>query len=775
MITVPSHAPSSQAFNQLDGENSPTVQRSADVPLHISLEEGVSRLAPSIDEIGRTVLSLSHETDDATLGAVLTKAAKKMQEFAAWVPHIEPPPSHGKESIPQLANLALRTQNVILVVRGVQEKVLGLSRALEKTRPDTPVLSLMKDIDIPLNQFCAFFEHICPINPEKLPLQSDIELFDAALARSRTVPPEEAKQIEDLLRSAVGNRDLNHYLGQKEREAQAAEKPKELTLAELCLREVTYTTMKAPSASVQIQKLEDFLREIRAVDFSASVVSYRRQERSVRDQVSVLLTEKDAPWASRVKDIFSQMERIRALLEPMQSSQLSTQQLQRRRVGLLEELQGALRQIAGLHEMPRRCASRIRDIVKEVGTAITHLQQLLDTMDDHEKKLQSGQWIPTLTLRDFWVLRRYKEIAPILEKLRSRGIILQDEKLKRLEEEGARAMTCMEQYDRFFHALPNYMTGDVVVDDDRRERELEGKVPVETFEDAKRLFDLAMEKTHDLNAAIWPLRALATQGLSHIAYAFMRRGTPTVLEIIGECETNRIDPEMAMISASLRLNLLGLLTEEGREALSAHFRGDSDEQLERRLLAIYQESQKQYFDENKSRFATLDNRDPLHAVQAFLSRSVEELPKNTVLGRVYRYALEKFSGQAIPEEMANSQQSIQAGIEEMGAEAAQDPKKDTKRLCSELVAEVVRDIHGIMEQRLQQELGVQTLVFRPIIPADRKLGSYTIDVLVEELKRSGGYSQVPDSLAVRLCVQLPEPAKILHIPAASPSGPPSTL
>ena len=55
------------------------------------------------------------------------------------------------------------------------------------------------------------------------------------------------------------------------------------------------------------------------------------------------------------------------------------------------------------------------------------------------------------------------------------------------------------------------------------------------------------------------------------------------------------------------------------------------------------------------------------------------------------------------------------------------------------------------------------MVFRPILPADKKLSSYTIDVLVEELKRSGAYSRVPDSLAIRLCVRLPDPVEILRV------------
>ena len=135
-----------------------------------------------------------------------------------------------------------------------------------------------------------------------------------------------------------------------------------------------------------------------------------------------------------------------------------------------------------------------------------------------------------------------------------------------------------------------------------------------------------------------------------------------------------------------------------------------------------------------------------------------ELSSDTVLGRLYRYARSKFSDQMSPEEQAHPEESVQKGLKELQDE---DSKQDNKRLCSELVAEVVRDVQGIMEQRLQHELGVKSLVFRPVIPADRKIGSYTIDVLVEELKRSGAYTRVPDSLAVRLCVRLPEPVAIL--------------
>lgn len=760
MSAIPSCVQVPSSLPQHDGEGSTTAEQAHFGSVgRLSLEEGVARLAPSINEIGKSILSLSQESDDATIEGALKRAAAKMQEIAVWVPDIQTP--EGNESAPQQASLAQRTQDIVFSVRRIQEKVLGLSQALEKHRPGTPVLSLMKGIDSPLNQFCTFFDHICPINPEKLPQQTDVDVFDAALTRSRTVSSEEAQQIETLLVGAIGNRDLNRYLGKKEREVQTAEKPSELSYAEICLREVTYTTMKAPSASLQIQKLEDFLFEIHAEEFSASVTSYRRQERHLRNKISALIAEKSASWARSAGDTFAQLERIQELLEPMENSSFSTQQLQRRRIELLEELQEALRQIASLSDVPKRSSSRIHDVFNEVDAAVASLRRLFDTMDQHEDRLRSGRWAPPLALRDFWVLRRYKEIAPILEKLRSKGIVPQDEKVKRLEEESVRARACLERYDAFFRSLPNNMTGDVVVIDDRRERELEGKVSIETFEDAKRLFDMAMERTHDLNAAIWPLRALATQGLSHVAYAFMRRGAPTAFEIIGECETNPIDAEMAMVSSSLRLHLLRLLTDEGKGAVLRHFAGFSEEQIERQLQVFYQECQKRYFDENKSRFASFDNKDPLHAVQAFLSRSLVELPGDAILGRLYRYALEKFSAQMGPKE--DPEQGLQEGLKEMEADAAKDPKGANKRLCSELVAEVVRDIHGMMEQRLQQELGVQTMVFRPILPADKKLSSYTIDVLVEELKRSGAYSRVPDSLAIRLCVRLPDPVEILRV------------
>jgi hypothetical protein len=746
--------PSDSSNQRIDASPS---QQTEDVSSRraISLEEGVARLAPSIDEIGKAVLSLSPESDDATVRAVLMEASKKMREFAAWVPDI----SQGEESIPQQASLAQRTQSVISAIRGIQERVLGLSRALEKNRPETPVLQMMKGIDVSLTQFCAFFDHICPIDPEKLPKQEDVELLGAVLARSRTVSSDEAQRIELLLSSAIGNRDLNRHLGRKDREARVGETPKDLSFAELCLRELTYTTMQAPSASKQIQKLEEVLHEVHADEFSESLVSYRRQERELRNQISAVLKEKDESWAQKGRDVFAQLERMQDLLEPMQNSSSNTQQLQQRRVEILGELQEILRQLETLHGMPKRWKARTRGIVRALGTATDDLQRLLDTMDEHEERLRSGQWVPPLALRDFWVLRRYKEIAPLLEKLHSRGFVPKDERLKRLAEESVRARASLERCDAYFHALPNNMTGDVVVIDDRREKELEGKVPVETFEDAKQLFDMAMEKTHDLNAAIWPLRALAEQGLTHVAYAFMNRSVPTAFEIIAECEKNPIDAEMAMISSSFRLTLSKLLTEEGREALSAHFGDGTDEQLEKRLQAIYRECQGQYFDENKSRFATFDNRDPLHAVQAFLSRSMADMSSDTVLGRLYRYALDKFSSQMTPEQQAHPEQSVQKGLEELEAE---DSRQGNKRLCSELVAEVVRDVQRVMEQRLQHELGIRAMVFRPVIPADRKIGSYTIDVLVEELKRSGAYSRVPDSLAVRLCVRLPEPVAILR-------------
>ena len=465
----------------------------------ISLEEGIARLAPSIDEIGRTVLSLSNESDDATIGAALMEVSKKMREFAVWVPDIKASSSQDGESISQQASLAQRTQGVISVIRGIQEKVLGLSRALEKNHPQTPVLQIMKSLDGPLTKFCVFFDHICPIDPEKLPKQEDIEILDAVLARSRTVSSDEAQQIELLLSSAIGNRDLNRYLGQKEREVQVAEKPKDLSFAELCLRELTYTTMKAPSASQQIQKLEEVLREVHADEFSESVVSYRKQERELRNQIAALLKGKDESWAQRGGDIFAQLERIQDLLEPMQNSSSNTQQLQRRRLEILRELRECLGQLERFHQTPKRWKARTRGIIRALDAATADLQRLLNAMDEHEDRLRNGQWVPPLVLRDFWVLRRYKEIAPILEKLHTRGFVPKDERLKRLEEESVRARASLDRCDAYFHALPNNMTGDVVVIDDRRERELEGKVPVETFEDAKQLFDMAMERAHDLN------------------------------------------------------------------------------------------------------------------------------------------------------------------------------------------------------------------------------------------------------------------------------------
>ena len=87
-----------------------------------------------------------------------------------------------------------------------------------------------------------------------------------------------------------------------------------------------------------------------------------------------------------------------------------------------------------------------------------------------------------------------------------------------------------------------------------------------------------------------------------------------------------------------------------------------------------------------------------------------------------------------------------------------------RRMCTELVAEVLRDILGKMEESLQKDAGSKGPFLQSIIPTDVDLPHYALDALIKQLQCGMVYTRIKEPLSIRLVVALPEPCPLLKPP-----------
>lgn len=630
-------------------------------------------------------------------------------------------------------------QDAIKSLTAVQEKIKKIYEQLHQEGGEGQFTSH-------LYKFQKYLEASCPPNRAFLPLPQEMELLTLALTGATPLSDQQKDVIRTVLERAIGNHNLNKFLRDKN--------PSTLTVAESFLLEFTYTTMRDPSCLVQIHRLQKTLEGVHAKEFVELVVKQRAEEERMLNELQVTIERykkkgRKLPLPmEQLEELLSQLQlsddRVRSdlLLDPeRREAWMKTKQL-------LDEVATTSRYHAQ-RQAAARMSVRIQKLLRDKET-------IEDKTLRYESGLRAGTIRPDFSLHDYWSLNRYSRLIP--QKLQEYARIFENPPLAALLEQSVNARKQKFLFLSLLDALPNYSTGDILFTDDTRDKIAEGKKPITTKEEAIQAFEQVLALTGDQDEAIWPLRALGSAGLSHVSFVFVRRQEPYLFEIIAHCEENEVTLSDAR-DIPLRPSFVRLLTPQAKKAYQQKYGDISDQQIEKRLGTLYRRCQKEYFAAQQEVFKAYDNSSALHALKDFISKPLSEMPEGSLMRELYEWAKEKFP------QLQGQRVSGQTEVE-----------PESARLCSELVAEVIRDIQARMERYLQQELQVTFPVLRDVLPSDKPVSSYTLDTLAIDLQQSGVYSVVPEPLALRLCVSLPPRLPIFQRTASlTPSPFPSAL
>ena len=678
--------------------------------------------------------------DAQATAAFFSEQAMKMAAHSDRIRRVSPPKKRQKqEQISPHAHDKEQSESVQRAIESltlIQKKTKDIFKLIGDPEGEKCINA---QLITPLSQFQKYLEGICPVNPEKLPPATDVELLDRALTTQDTLTPEQQVTIQTLLERAIGNRDLNRMLKEK--------KPETLTKAERFLLNLTYTTMKAPSCAHQLELLGRGLQQTHAVEFTASVKAYKEKKAKIDSPLRALTREIGKPWVEE-KDLTTVLQNIETLSQELtadDSASLPAPPFDQHRLKTLLELAENLQKIPMTRDVPLRIRNLVKKSLGLIQDVTQTLQRLSQQQQEYETQLQNGSLQPPLTLRDYWKLRRYRDLSATFTDLQEKGVDFSEPRLSTLQDETRRAREGILTLNSFFDSLPSFATGDIVFLDDGREKIRDGEKPITTLDEAKVAFQTVFTHTGDINEAIWPLRALGSKGIAHVAYAFSKGGRPQLLEMGDTCDINPAFMPDGQLNISFRPHLVQLLTPEAKEAITSRLGPRSDEDIERGLLSVYDKCLQKYLKVNEERFKTFDNRNALHAIKSFINKPLSEMPEGSLIRQLFEWAKKKF-----PDFLkARAPMEVEGG-------------HGTEMLCSELVAEVIRDVQLDVEHELQQQFGVDFPILRPVIPPGKDLSTYTIDSLVDELKRSRAYSRVPEPLSTRLFVALPPPCEALQ-------------
>jgi hypothetical protein len=595
----------------------------------------------------------------------------------------------------------------------------------------------------PLLRFRGFLEKVFPVSSQNIPTAEEVEALNQALTTTNSIPPEKRPVIQKLLERAIGNRDLNTVLREKN--------PESLSDAENFLLALSYTTMQAPTCTQQMNQLERMFKQTKAREFSDSVKEYKKTERAIQGFLSAITKEKGNPWIKQtdLTDLYDELSALESKLAPLGHSPLVAQQLHQQRLKLLNELETKLNRLLSAQGPPEHVKKLATKSLQAIREAISKLDALLGKQQEYETGLQNGSLHPPLSLRDYWIVRRHGDLYDKFRSLQKRSVSFKEPPLQKLLQESLDARKKIADLRTFFDSLPSFCAGDILFTDDGRSAIQEGKIPITDLREAKAAFQQVFEATGDINAAIWPLRALGSMGVRHVSHTFVAEDTPMCLEMGDTCDRSKISLIDGQLSVPFRPQFLNLLTEEAKKVIKERFKQASDEEIERDLLQLHATCLDEYLRANEEKFKTFDNRSALHAVKAFIGKPLAEMPEGSLMRQLFDWANQKFS-------------KLLTSPSPMQTEESSQGSPQLERLCSELVAEVIRDVQQEMERKIQQQYGVSIPIFRPVIPADKKLSTYTIDTLLEDLKKSGAYFRAKEPLAIRLFIDLPQPCQVLR-------------
>jgi hypothetical protein len=402
----------------------------------------------------------------------------------------------------------------------------------------------------------------------------------------------------------------------------------------------------------------------------------------------------------------------------------------------LKKLENVMQDLSRAPGVTKRTKDRVISTLKLIKESQALLQELLDKKQEYETKLKDGTIRPTLSLQDLWVVRRHSSFVNMFSDLREKCGGFKPP-FSTFYDESLAAHAAYWALREFFDSLPSSGTGDIVFIDNGRGKISRGEKPITTLDEAKQVFQQVYAATGDVQKAIWPLKPLGSKGICHVAYVFTDKGSPTLLEMAKTCVRNPVTMNGAPTSVCFRPNLVQLLTPQGKAAITEKFGPLKDEEIEKKLRSVYFTCQREYFQANEEKFKAYENKNVLHAVKAFINKPLSDMPEGSLIRELYEWGKTKFPDIAIP------------------APAREEKPDVNERLCSELVAELIRGIQSAMERKLQQEFQFSEPIFIPVIPTDKDVSKYTVDSLLDEINRSGAYSRAQDSLAVRLYFDLP--------------------
>lgn len=557
------------------------------------------------------------------------------------------------------------------------------------------------------------------------------------LKSQNEIPAEEKKEVENALVFALANRKLNEVVRPNPGKTDAF------------LAKLTYATMENPSCQPTLARIQDALKSSGIAHFLASVQSFDENVQSTKTALQELATFREGlPQPSQLSTMLDRIQSSASALTPASHQPKWQYATGDERSIQLEKLKNQLSSIRGQLQsitLPAKEKKRLQKLIETaIGTVSSQMaaaQDLKNQIDRFQHIISDPSYIPPLHASDLRTLYRYKQLERGLDALQHVGLAFEHPRLKMLFGEVKEARNLFSTINNLIQYLPGYLPGDILLTDEGKHKRYEGGEKV-VFSEQSVLRHPSVALTilkEGTSKGIFAVQPYFSGSRIHASMIGSFEGDISTVEVVSRFHNYSTDFDAGLTNVAYRPHFASQLSPEGKQALELIWGKMPDEVLDVKLQSLYSEALTTFVETNKPMLEQLRNN-AMKASQAYIRDVTQRLPSlvERLVSNVWEHVHHSYKKGAITWRLPTE--------DEMAAK--------NKVFCSELVANLMKEVRSLMEQKLNTLAGTQNNpieFLKPVI-------SETVDTAsihpnrLEALIRDT-YTPIPPPLAVRILFQ----------------------